>query len=178
MQSYIDRIVRAAKLDVNLYEEVEADKGALGQAMGVVVLSSIAAGIGSIGSIGVKGIILGAITALISWYIWAYMTYFIGAKLLPEPQTKADHGELLRTIGFSSSPGLIRILAIIPGLGRIVFFIASIWMLVAMVIAVRQALDYQSTLRAVGVCMIGWVIQAILLMILFAALGGGHLKPI
>jgi len=164
--------IRAAKLDVNLYEEVEADKGSMGQAMGVVVLSSIAAGIGSIGTIGVKGVILGAITALVAWYIWAYMTYFIGVKLLPEPQTKADHGELLRTIGFSSSPGLIRVLAIIPGISGIIFAIASIWMLVAMVIAVRQALDYQSTLRAVGVCMIGWVIQAIILAILFAAFGG------
>ena len=172
MQNYIDRIVRAAKLDINLYEEVEADKGSMGQAMGVVVLSSIAAGIGSMGTIGVKGIIIGAITALIAWYVWAYMTYFIGAKILPEPQTKADHGELLRTIGFSSSPGLIRVLAIIPGIAGVVFLIASIWMLVAMIIAVRQALDYQSTLRAVGVCMIGWVIQAIILTILFAALGG------
>ena len=178
MQNYIDRIVRAAKLDINLYEEVEADKGSMGQAMGVVVLSSIAAGIGSIGTIGVKGIIIGAITALIAWYVWAYLTYFIGAKILPEPQTKADHGELLRTIGFSSSPGLIRVLAIIPGISGIIFAIASIWMLVAMIIAVRQALDYQSTLRAVGVCIIGWVIQAIILTIVFAALGGGHLKPI
>jgi len=119
MQNYIDRIVRAAKLDINLYEEVEADKGSMGQAMGVVVLSSIAAGIGSMGTIGVKGIVIGAITALIAWYVWAYMTYFIGAKILPEPQTKADHGELLRTIGFSSSPGLIRVLAIIPGIAAV-----------------------------------------------------------
>ncbi len=178
MQSYINRIVRAAKLDVNLYEEVEADKGAMGQAMGVVVLSSIAAGIGSIGTIGAKGIIIGAVTALIAWYVWAYITYFVGAKILPEPQTKADHGELLRTIGFSSSPGLIRVLAIIPGLTGIIFLITSIWMLIAMVIAVRQALDYQSTLRAIGVCIIGWVIQAIILMILFAVLGGGYSKPI
>jgi hypothetical protein len=177
MQNYIDRIVRAAKLDINLYEEVEADKGAMGQAMGVVVLSSIAAGIGSIGTMGLRGIIIGAITALIAWYVWAYMTYFIGAKILPEPQTKADHGELLRTIGFSSSPGLLRILAIIPGIGGIIFMIASVWMLVAMVIAVRQALDYQSTLRAVGVCMIGWVIQVIILMILFTVLGGGYSSP-
>ena len=178
MQIYLDRIVRAAKLDVNLYEEVEADKGAMSQAMGVVVLSSVAAGVGSIGSMGIKGIIIGAITALIAWYIWAYITYFIGAKILPEPQTKADHGELLRTIGFSSSPGLLRILAIIPGIGGIVFMITSVWMLVAMVIAVRQALDYQSTLRAVSVCMIGWVIQAIILMILFAVFGGGYPSPV
>ncbi len=119
-----------------------------------------------------------AITALIAWYVWAYITYFIGAKILPEPQTKADHGELLRTIGFSSSPGLLRILVIIPGIGGIIFMITSVWMLVAMVIAVRQALDYQSTLRAVGVCMIGWVIQVIILMILFKVLGGGYSRPV
>ena len=173
MNSFKNRIIRAAKLDVNLYEEVEADKGAMGQAMGIVVLSSIAAGVGFIETGGFSGIITGTIASLIGWYVWAYLTYFIGTKFLPEPQTKADLGELLRTIGFSSSPGLIRVLGIIPGLGVVVFFTASIWMLVAMVIAVRQALDYNSTLRAVGVCVIGWIIQMLILMLLFSILGGG-----
>ena len=172
MTSFKDRIIRAAKLDVNLYEEVEADKGAMGQAMGVVVLSSIAAGVGTIGRGGLGGILIGTVVALIAWYIWAYLTYFIGTKFLPEPQTRADHGELLRTIGFSSSPGLIRVLGIIPGLRAVVFLVASIWMLVAMIIAVRQALDYESTLRAVGVCVIGWIIQTLILLLLFSVLGG------
>ena len=172
MTSFKGRIIRAAKLDVHLYEEVEADEGAMGQAMGVVVLSSIAAGVGSISIGGLGGILIGTITALIGWYVWAYLTYFIGTKFFPEPQTKANHGELLRTIGFSSSPGLIRVLGIIPGLGGIVFFAASIWMLVAMIIAVRQALDYKSTLRAVGVCVIGWIIQMLILVLLFSILGG------
>lgn len=172
MASFKDRIIRAAKLDIHLYEEVEADTGALGQAMGIVVLSSIAAGVGSIARVGLGGILIGTITALIGWCVWAYLTYFIGTKFLPEPQTKADFGELLRTIGFSSSPGLIRVLGIIPGLGGIVFLAASIWMLVAMVIAVRQALDYTSTLRAVGVCVIGWIIQTLILVLLFSILGG------
>ena len=176
MTSFKDRIIRAAKLDVNLYEEVEADKGAMRQAMGVVVLSSIAAGVGIIGRGGFGGILIGTVAALIGWYVWAYLIYLIGTKLLPEPQTKADHGELLRTIGFSSSPGLIRVLGIIPGLGGVVFLVASIWMLVAMVIAVRQALDYNNTLRAVGVCAIGWIIQTAILVLLFSALGGG-VKP-
>jgi len=177
MSDFTNRIIRAAKLDVNLYEEVEADKGAMGQAMGVVVLSSMAAGIGIIGRGGLGGIVIGTIAALIGWYIWAYLTYLIGTKFLPEPQTKADYGELLRTIGFSSSPGLIRVLGIIPGVGGVVFFVASIWTLVAMVIAVRQALDYKSTLRAVGVCMIGWIIQTVLMVLLFFIFGGGA-KPV
>jgi hypothetical protein len=172
MASFQDRIIRAAKLDVHLYEEVEADKGAMGQAMAVVVLASIAGGIGSPAGLGLGGILIGTIAALVAWYIWAFLTYFIGTKLLPEPQTKADVGELLRTIGFSSSPGLIRVLGIIPFLRGLVFLAAGVWMLVAMVIAVRQALDYQSTLRAVGVCIIGWIAQALVLMLLFYFLGG------
>jgi hypothetical protein len=172
MSNLIDRMIRAAKLDVNLYEEVEADKGALSQAMGVVVLSGVAAGIGSIGSAGITGVFIGAIAAIIGWFIWAYITYIVGTKLLPQPQTKADYGELLRTIGFSSSPGLLRVFGFIPFLSGIIFIAASIWMLIAMVIAVRQALDYTSTLRAVGVCIIGWIIQMITLMLFFSIFGG------
>tara|TARA_B100001750_G_scaffold202321_1_gene177522 strand:+ start:113 stop:646 length:534 start_codon:yes stop_codon:yes gene_type:complete len=177
MNSFKNRIIRAAMLDVNLYEEVEADKGAMGQAMGIVILSSIAAGVGLIGRGGLSGIFTGTIASLFGWYVWAYLTYFIGTKFLSEPQTSADHGELLRTIGFSSSPGLIRVLGIIPGLGSVVYSAAAIWMLVAMVIAVRQALDYNSTLRAIGVCLIGWVMQILILMLLFSILGVGA-KPV
>ena len=172
MTDFKDRIIRAAKLDVALYEEVEADKGALGQAMGVVVLSSVAMGIGTFERGGLGGLFLGTIAALAGWYIWAYITYFIGTRFLPEPQTRADHGELLRTLGFASAPGLIRVLGVIPGLAGIVFTGASIWMLVAMVIAVRQALDYSTTWRAVAVCVIGWVAQVIILTLLLALMGG------
>ena len=172
MSKLTDRMIRAAKLDVNLYEEVEADKSAFSQAMGVVVLSGVAAGVGSIGSAGLTGIFTGTIAALVGWFIWAYITYIVGTKILPQPQTKADYGELLRTIGFSSSPGLLRVFGIIPFLAGIIFLITSIWMLIAMVIAVRQALDYTSTLRAVGVCIIGWILQAITLMLFFSIFGG------
>ena len=165
MPGFADRMIRAAKLDVSLYEEVEADKSAMTQAMGVVVLSSVAAGLGAMshGEFGVRGIVVITIVALIGWFIWAVLTYLIGTKLLPEPQTSADIGELLRTIGFSSSPGVIRVLGIIPPLTWIVFVVADIWMLIAMVIAVRQALDYKGTGRAVGVCLIGGIIYALFL---------------
>ena len=172
MASFTDRMIRAAKLDVTLYEEVEADKGTMGQAMGVVILSSVAAGIGTIGTTGMQGLFFGTIFALLGWFIWAFLTYFIGTRLLPEPQTKSDYGELLRTIGFSSSPGVLRVLAIIPMLGVILNFVIGIWMLVAMVIAVRQALDYKSTWRAVGVCLIGWIVQIVIFALFFWMVGG------
>ncbi len=166
-----DRMIRAAKLDVHLYEEVEADQAAMGQAMGVVILSSAAAGIGNFMIGGLGGIITGTLGALVGWYVWALLTYFIGTRLLPEPQTEADLGQLLRTIGFSSAPGLIRVLGIIPGLTGLVFSAAGIWMLVAMVIAVRQALDYESTWRAAAVCGIGFVVQALILLLVFSIFG-------
>jgi hypothetical protein len=177
MASFTDRMIRAAKLDVNLFEEVEADKNAMGQAMGVVILSSVSAGIGTIGNTGLKGLLFGTVTALVAWFIWAYLTYIIGTRLLPEPQTKADYGELLRTIGFSSSPGVLRVLGIIPMLGVIVNFLVGIWMLVAMVIAVRQALDYKSTWRAVGVCLIGWMVQIAIFALFFGLSGGFAASP-
>ncbi len=171
MASIWDRMLRASKLDAQLYEEVEADRGALGQATGVVVLSAVAAGIGNPEHAGLAGLVTITIGALLGWYVWALLTYLIGTKLLPEAQTRADLGELLRTIGFSSAPGVIRILGIIPGLAFIAFAVAGIWMLVAMVIAVRQALDYTSTWRAIGVCAIGWVAQAIILAIVLSLVG-------
>jgi hypothetical protein len=171
MASFINRMVRAARLDVSLYEEVEADRSALGPAVGVVLLSSIAAGIGNYTYGGLAGLIMGGIAALIGWYVWAFLIYVIGTKLLPEPDTRTSHGELLRTVGFASAPGVLRILGVIPGLTGVAFVIAAIWMLLATVVAVRQALDYASTMRAVGVCIIGWLVQILLLLPLFMLFG-------
>lgn len=169
MGQMVERMLRAAKLDPTLYEEVEADSGAMGQALGVVVLSSVAGGLGAPGAGGPGLVVMGTISALLSWFVWAYLTYLIGVKLMPEPQTRSSPGELLRTIGFSSAPGLIRVFGLFPPLAWAAFAVAAVWMLVAMVIAVRQALDYRSTARAVGVCAVAWVIQAIVLAVFLAA---------
>jgi hypothetical protein len=168
MASLTDRMMRAAKLDVSLYEEVEADEGAMGQAMTAVVLSSVAAGIGTFTLGGIGGVISGVIGALLGWFVWSFLIYLIGTKLLPEPQTSSSYGELLRTLGFASSPGVMRVLGIIPLLGGLFLLAAAIWMLISTVIAVRQALDYQSTLRAVGVCLIGWIVMGIVMAIFLA----------
>ncbi|MGH7850879.1 MAG: YIP1 family protein [Thermodesulfobacteriota bacterium] len=159
---FIKRVIRALTLDPELYEEVEADKGSMGQAMLVVVMVSVAAGIGSIGILGIEGIIVGTILDLIGWFIWALLAFIIGTKLLPEPQTKSDLGELLRVIGFARSPGIFLILLLIPVAGKFIAIVLTIWMFVAMVIAVRQALDYKSTWRAAGVCILGAVIYFII----------------
>jgi hypothetical protein len=177
MSSFSNRVLRSARLDASVYEEVEADPAAFGQAMSVVLMASLAAGIGSIGHEGIGGLFMGAVSALAGWFIWAGLTYFIGTRILPQPGTQADYGQLLRTLGFASAPGIIRIAGVIPGLMTIVFFVAAFWMLAATVIAVRQALDYDSTARAAAVCLIGWLVQLALTMIVFAVIGFPEAPP-
>jgi len=173
MRSFTERLIGAAKLDVAVYEEVEADTSATGQAMGVVLLSSVASGLGTsvLAGAGLRGFVFGGIFALIGWGIWAFLTYIIGTRVLAEPQTRADVGELLRTTGFAQAPGILRVFGGIPGLGPILQSIVGIWMLIAMVIAVRQALDYSTTFRAVGVCLVGWLILIVTNVVLLRFLG-------
>jgi hypothetical protein len=159
---FIQRLIGAAALDVAIYEEVEADRGATGQAIAVVLLTSLATGLGSRGFEGgasLGTILLMTIGALLGWAAWALVTLQIGGRLLPEPQTRVDIGELLRTIGFANAPGLLRIFGIIPSVTYPAFAITAVWMLLSMIVAVRQALDYKSTTRAVVVCLIGWLLS-------------------
>jgi len=172
-------MVRAAKLDSSLYEEVEKDTTALNQAMMVVIISSIASGIGSaiaghlaVGLSGlIMGLVVGVITALIGWLIWSYITYIVGTRIFKGPETKATYGELFRCIGFSYSPNVIAVLSFLPLLGPLIAFIALIWTLVAMVIAVRQALDF-TTGRAIATCIVGFIVMVIIAAIIGALTAG------
>ena len=133
--TFLQRLIGAAALDIAIYEEVEADRGATGQALAVVVLSSLAGGLGArgLGGTSPSNIAFISIVALMAWAAWALVTYHVGARLFPEPQTRVDVGELLRTIGFASAPGLLRIFGVLPGVTIPAFAIAAVWMLVAMV---------------------------------------------
>lgn len=155
------RMLRAALLDAAIYEEVEADRGATRQALGVVLLASIATGVGALRNSGPAGILWHPLVDVATWYAWAWVTYQIGTRLLPTAETQADLGELLRTLGFASTPGVLRFAALLEPVAFWVFTLSALWMLVATVVAVRQALDYRSTRRALGVCAIGFPIYAL-----------------
>jgi hypothetical protein len=170
MASFVQRMIGSAKLQSATYEDVENDRGATAQAMAVVVLSSIAAGLGIAGT--GSDVALGVIAALIAWMIWALVTWFIGTKILPGPDTRSNWGELLRTIGFASSPGILRAFGALGAVGRAIAAVASIWMLIAMVIAVRQALDYKGTGRAIAVCVLGFLAQTAAFVGIYLLLGG------
>jgi len=182
--SLVNRMIRAAKLEVNLYEEVEADTSANKQAFLAVIMVSLATGIGSaIAGVAIKGgvwfiwgLLVGLVASVIGWLVWSFFAYIIGTKVFKAPETSATWGELLRTIGFSNSPGIFRFFSFIPFLGGLISFAASVWALIAGVIAVRQALDF-STGRAIATCIVGWIIY---MLIVFLAstllLGAGALS--
>jgi len=166
--TYLQRFIGAAALDAAVYEEVEADENATLQACATVLLSSLSAGIGSRGLGGntAGNIAFISTVALLTWGAWALVTYTIGVRILPQPQTRSNVGELLRTLGFATAPGCLRILGFLPGVAIPVFAVTAIWMLAAMVVAVRQALDYDSTVRAVAVCAIGWTMAVVIVIVL------------
>jgi hypothetical protein len=151
------RLTRVLRLDAAAFEEIEADRTANGQALAVVVAASLAAGLGAGLLLGPFGLLRETLVALVGWVMWAGVTYVIGTKVMPEPQTRSDMGELLRVIGFSYAPNIFAFFAFIPVLGGLVRVVVAFWLLAATVIAVRQALDFRSTLRALGVVLIGWL---------------------
>ena len=164
MFTFIRRMVGAALLNSNTYEEVEADRGATGQALAVVLLASVGTAVGWVGVTPgrVWTMAVLSVVAVAAWISWALLTYLIGALLMPEEQTQANPGELLRTLGFAQAPGILRAFGALGGLGPLVVGVTALWTLATMVVAVRQALDYTSTWRAVGVCIVGWVLSGVI----------------
>ena len=164
----IKRMMGAARLDAAIYEEVESDPSATKQALTVVILVALATGIGTFGTGGPAGLVVGIVAGIGLWALWAWITYFVGTTILKTGETEANWGQLARTLGFAQSPGLLKVVGFIPVLGPWVFTIASIWQLLAMVIAIRQALDFTSTWRAVGVAMVGFIPYVLLISIIYS----------
>lgn len=160
-QTFVQRVIGAARLDVNTYEEVEADRGATGQAAAVVGLVAVASGLGLLAAGGFWSLLLAALGAVLGWVVWAVVIYVVGAKWLPESGTRADVGQVMRTLGFAQAPGLLRVFGWVPLVGGLVYLLATIWTIVSTVVAVRQALDYSSTGRALGVTVLGFAVNAL-----------------
>jgi hypothetical protein len=172
MASFVERMVGAARLDAGTYEEVEADTTATAQAALVVVISSVCIALGAELHAGLAGMIAVTILRLIAWWVWALIAWQVGTRLLPGPATQADMGQLLRTLGFASAPGIAGLLAVVPGIAGVVDFVVFLWMLAAMVVAVRQALDYETTGRAIAVVVVGAVGYFVIAFLLTSALVG------
>jgi hypothetical protein len=162
MASLGERMVGAMQANVSTFEEIEKDPAALGQAVTVIAIAALASLIGNIFRSGLTGGLIALIATLVGYAIWTAIVVIVGTKLMPEPATKAGFAEGFRVIGFTASPGVFNVLAIIPFLGYLISFVIWLWSLVLMVVAVRTVLDYSSTGRAIIVCLIGFAVYMIL----------------
>jgi hypothetical protein len=160
--SYAERLYKAITLNVEFYESVEADKSLTRQAMMTVALVSVVQGF-VVAGIAPIALAQGVLGSIIRWFIWAFFIAFVGTRILPEPETESDTGELLRTLGFAYAPGLLIVFKFLPIIGVFIDPLVVILQLAAMTVAVRQALDFTSTVRAVGVCIVANVVMLIVL---------------
>ncbi|MCC6990396.1 MAG: YIP1 family protein [Acidobacteria bacterium] len=160
MTTFLRRLLAALALDPRVFEEVEADRRATGQALVVVLAAAVGAGIGNagLGDGATTVMIVAALGSVVTWFAWASLLYLIGSKILPEPTTSVDLGQVLRTLGFAAAPGIFRAFEIFGGTRWFVLPLTSVWMVWAMVIAIRQAFDYTNTTRAVALSLLGWAI--------------------
>lgn len=177
LATFLRRVAGAAILDAGTYEEVEADRSATPQAFAVVVLSSLAAGIGLTGARGASATLsffaVATALALATWATFALITLHVGSRLMPVPATRTDRGELLRTLGFAAAPGLIQLFALFTPAPIAVSALALAWTVASSVVAVRQALDFTSTRRAIAVCLAAWGLPLAIAASLAAAVSGG-----
>ena len=169
----LGRMLGAAGLKSATFEDVENDRSATIQALIVVILVAVAGGVGSVldGDTSlVNGVIFGAVRGVVSWAVWALIAMFVGAKILKTQETHADWGQLARGTGFAQTPGILNVLVFIPGIGTGILFLIALWQFAAMVVAVRQCLDYTSTLRAFFVILISFIPVAIINWIILGLL--------
>ena len=165
--SYVEKLYKAIMLDVKFYESVEADKSLTRQAMMTVALVAIVEGFAVAGITAPLSLALGALGSILRWAVWAFFVAFVGTRILPEPETDSNTGELLRTLGFAYAPGLLLIFQFVPLIEHLpIVIIVYLLQLAAMTVAVRQALDFNSTVRAVGVCIVAFIVMTITLELL------------
>lgn len=160
--SLLDRMLGVARLDQATYDAIEADQSAVPQAATVVLIAAVATGIGSLADAGIVGLLIGPVMAVVGWGLFSAMAYLIGTKVLAGPETKADIGEVLRTLGFAQTPGVISVIAFIPVLGILVSLVAGIWGLITAVYALRTSLEV-STGRAIAIGLLAAIAAGVIL---------------
>ena len=175
-------MLRAAKLEASLYDEVKADTTANRQAFLVVVISGVAESLAL--ALGIRlGTISGIVDTdvnrlqlailllvplvggIVGWLIWSLLAYWLGTTIFKQGETSASYGGVLRAIGFANSPMVLGFFVFIPYVGAVIALAVSIWVFIATIAALKQALSLSAG-RAVGL----WAVVAIpaILIYLFA----------
>jgi hypothetical protein len=160
--SFQNRVAGALMLRPAVFEDVEHDPASMAQATAVVLLASVSSGLAFVSAGGLTVVLLSAVWALVWWSLFAGLLWIAGTKVIPGRQTEADVGQLLRTIGFAQAPRLFACAGAAPIVGWPIGLAVFAWSVAATVVAVRQALDYESTARAAAAVALAVVVAFVL----------------
>jgi hypothetical protein len=159
-----ERMVGALRLQDAVYEEVEADQKATGEAAFIIVATSLVSGAVNGVLTGVSSGFFGALGSFIGWAFYAWVAYIVGVKIFPGPQTKSSWGELARTLGYANTARFLIIFELVPGLAAVVRTVVGLWVLVATIVALRAALDI-TTARAIGIAIASAIAQVLVIAV-------------
>jgi hypothetical protein len=164
----LTRMIQAARLDVAFYERVEEDPRHTREAFLVVLLAAVLSAAGTALAYpgdGLGSAVTGVLGTVFAWIMWAGITLWIGTHLTRGPETRSSMGEMLRVLGYAHTPQILIVFVFIPVFGPILALVATLWSLLAGVVAIRQALDFTTT-RALFTVLIGWFVVHVLRVLL------------
>jgi hypothetical protein len=163
MNSLVRQTIGAMTFRAAIYREIATQPGATAPAIGILLLSCFVPGSVSI----VYGTLGGILYSFSGWAIWICLAYMIGAKIFPESPVDSGLLRLLRAGGFAASPALLGFFGLAAVVGHILPITTTVWVIAATAVAIREALQYRTTSRAVAVCLASWAGTLLILAALF-----------
>ncbi len=155
---FLNIIFKSIKLDKSLY----TDSGNFGEASiyfaGLIMILDGVAGAVAANTVIKTAIGMSGLTAILTWFIWAILIYVLGVKIFPDKQTKVSFKKVLTAVGFAHAPGLLRFFAVTPELMIPIIFITQFWIFAALIISIRQILNFKSNLKSFGIVFLSFLI--------------------
>jgi hypothetical protein len=163
----VDRMMRAVRADVSLYEEVEANPSYQQEGytiVGIVAVVSAAVsilfGLGDIVAALIAAVV-GLIFTFLGYFVWSFVIYFLGTRVF---NGTADYPEMQRTLAYSYTPQIFSFVNVVPVVGPILGLVVSLWSAYLAFVAIRQGLDLDTTKAAITT-IVSWIVLAIILAI-------------
>ena len=157
---FLKLIYRSIRLDNSLYKDPKTFGDASLYYAGLIIILDGIAGAFAVSSIYKTNIFLTGVTAVLSWLVWAILIFVIGIKIFPDPGTESNFKKVLVTVGLAHAPGLLRFFAVIPDLVIPIVFFTQFWIFAALVIGIREVLNFKSNFKSFGVVLIAFLIIA------------------
>lgn len=154
----VQRMIRAARLDPDLFYVLERDRGANGQSFLVVLivaactlLGTFLPGLLSLFGVNIGGAALGgwvflralfdiSVTMLGGWIFWTAVAAVVGTKF----GGRGDFEGVMRAVAFAYAPGVLYLFGFLPLLGQWLRLAVGIWIIIGMIVAVREAQHFDT----------------------------------